>query len=301
MLSDMNGRINRFYWKLMQRPAFCNPAVINGLSGALALACPKSGDVAPDAERLAAQIRERGYTEPLELLSPAQIDAMRAYFEGQLCHDPWRPHLGQFQPHAIPSDETNMGWYSEQQIINAPHILDALAHPLVLGTVERVFGCKPTLGFLNCWWAYPERAGAKGSQRFHRDFDGLRFIKLFIYLTDVDEDGGPHVYVADTHDRPELYTPRAMTDEEVAATFGRDRFVTLTGRKGMCFLADTRGVHKGLLPKKSERLAVIAQYALWRSAHQPERPLRPVPPGLYDAYVMRRFLEPRTVAPAIPG
>jgi hypothetical protein len=293
MLSDMNARINARYWKLMQHPFFCKPSVINGAARAMAWACPKSAPP-PGGEKaaeLARQIASRGHTEYLTLASPEQIAEMRDYFENQLCHDPWRPHLGRFKPHEIPSDETNMGWYSEEQIIHAPHVLEILTHPLVLGAVERALGCKPTLGFLNMWWAYPERQGAKGSQRFHRDFDGVRFIKLFVYLTDVDEDGGPHVYVADTHDRPELYHPRAMSDDEVAATFGRERFVTLTGPAGQCFLADTRGVHKGLLPQKKERLALIAQYVVLRSAHQIAEPLRRAPAGGgYDPYVLRRYV-----------
>ncbi len=284
----------------MQRSIFCRPAVINGLARILAALCPKSAGSHPvaAAESAVEQLQARGYTDPITLLSDGQVAAMRDYFDHQLCNDPWRPHLGLFEPHTVPSPETNMGWYTESQILDAPHMIETLTHPLVLSAVEAALGCKPTLGFLNSWWAYPERAGAKGSQRFHRDFDGLRFIKLFIYLTDVDETTGPHVYVADSADDPRLYHPRALTDPEVADTFGDARIVTLTGKAGTCFLADTRGIHKGMLPAAGSRLAVIAQYALWRSAHQIERPLRAAPQGRYDPYVMRRYLDFQSTASA---
>ena len=36
-------------------------------------------------------------------------------------------------------------------------------------------------------------------QKFHRDYESFNFIKLFVYLTDVDKDFGPHQYIIGSH------------------------------------------------------------------------------------------------------
>ena len=34
-----------------------------------------------------------------------------------------------------------------------------------------------------------------GPQLFHRDYESFNFVKLFVYLTDVGKENGPHEYI----------------------------------------------------------------------------------------------------------
>lgn len=109
-------------------------------------------------------------------------------------------------------------------------------------------------------------------QRHRRDLDSLRGFKIFFHLTDVDEDGGPHVFVKASHRSRLLSTGRALTDAQVEAAFGTAGTVTMTGPAGSRFLGDTYGVHKGALPRRGRRLLLSGQYNVNRTPHGPTVP-----------------------------
>jgi len=131
---------------------------------------------------------------------------------------------------------------------------------------EAYLGSAPMIGGIDVWWSarYGNGPGAIAAQMFHFDFDAPpAWLKLFVHITDVGPENGPHVYVKGTH-RPgtkgmgELLARgyERIDDDEVAARFG-DRMVRVTGKRGTVFLADTRGLHKGTAVEAESRL--IAQ------------------------------------------
>ena len=44
-----------------------------------------------------------------------------------------------------------------------------------------------------------KKADSEAAQMFHFDLDRIKWLKFFIYLTDVKINSGPHVYVSGTH------------------------------------------------------------------------------------------------------
>jgi len=97
----------------------------------------------------------------------------------------------------------------------------------------------------------------------------IRGFKLFLYLTDVDETSGPHVFMKDSHASPLLDTGKAQSDEAVRAAFGAGNEIHMVGPAGTWFLADTFGYHKGALPVTGRRLMLVPQYNLNRTPHLP--------------------------------
>ena len=93
------------------------------------------------------------------------------------------------------------------------------------------------------------------SQRWHRDPGMKRMVKVFIYLTDVEEESGPFTYVLQSHaggrwrrlfpqkqfGRRGMYPPEGAVDEVVPKTDIR----VCTGRTGTVIFCDTTGLHKG--------------------------------------------------------
>ena len=87
----------------------------------------------------------------------------------------------------------------------------------------------------------------------------------------MDADSGPHAFIAGTHDPnhvgrlrdswPEgadafnqwYFLTLRKTDEDTRRYLGADP-VYFTGPAGSRFIANTRGIHKGLLPRKRDRL-----------------------------------------------
>jgi len=95
--------------------------------------------------------------------------------------------------------------------------------------------------------------------QWHRDRDGYKVLKFFIYLTDVDDDSGPHEYAIKSHlIKPFRFTPQIRyKDFEVKNYFD---VVKINGKAGTCFVADTTGLHKGTAPIKNGRSIIVFNY-----------------------------------------
>jgi hypothetical protein len=263
------------------------------LASVVRLGLPRSRNFQPSAEtrRHLGSLQTRGYTEAVSLVTPEQVERLVDYFRRQPVWDPWRPHLGDFPWNAVPSPDTNMGQYRPAQIFAAPGVLTIFNDPLVLELAELYLGCKPTLDNVGCWWSYAGRPAAKGTQRFHRDWDNLRGFKLFIYLTDVDEESGPHSYIEGSHRSDLLMEAKAITDEAVYSMFGRAAERLFQGSAGTCFIADTFGIHKGWLPRTRDRLILAAQYNLTPSPLGPQSPVLAHAEQPIDTYVNRLYVD----------
>lgn len=282
-------------------PIVTDPVLRDRLAALIAARRPRTPGFHPslEARDWCRTLEKDGITPLLPPMDPAIAGDLRAYFENTPCHDPFRPHLGWFRPDSPPSPESNMGYHGIDQILQAPHVLALFNDPQVLETAELYLGCKPILDNIGCWWSYGGasfggREAAKGTQRHHRDLDSLRGFKIFFYLTDVDEDGGPHIFVKGSHRSRLLSTGRALTDAQVEAAFGTADTATMTGPAGSRFLGDTYGVHKGALPRRGRRLLLSGQYNVNRTPHGPtvpplDRRSPAVPDGL-DPFVNQIYV-----------
>ena len=252
----------------------------------------------PKTQNFRPSLKAQGLNEALRhggvsaMQGPLPKDVTRdmlAYFKVTPAHDPYRAHLGRFRWDKPPSDEVNLGYFTSEEVIRAPHLMELINSPDLLGAAELYFGCKPTIDNVGAAWSYPGRETAKGAQRFHRDFDCSKSFKLFIYLTDVDGACGPHVYVRDSNRTAKLESARAQTDDDIIATFGHDAITPIHGPAGSWFVEDVYGFHKGLVPKKKPRLLVGIEYNLYPS------PLAPKAPVLdrderFDPWINRVFM-----------
>jgi hypothetical protein len=152
----------------------------------------------------------------------------------------------------------------EKDAVNNPAIQLLLADRVFVAIAERYLNTHPTIGGVDVWWSarYGNEPGSVAAQLFHFDFDAPpAWIKLFVYVTDVGPDNGPHVYVKRSHKaglhQTKEFRSRGyerISDAEMAAMFGQDALTEITGRRGTVFMADTRGFHKGKLPTASHRL-----------------------------------------------
>jgi hypothetical protein len=270
-------------------PLFPTPAARDRLARLAAMMRPKTRGFRPSeaARHWHDALVTDGIALDLPPVDAAVTAEMRQYFERTPCHDPYRPHLGTFRFDAPASPETNMGYFRPEEILRAPHVLELLNDPAVLETAERYLGCKPLLDNIGAWWAFGGRSAAKGTQRYHRDFDSLKGFKLFIYLTDVDVGSGPHIFMKTSHRSARLDTGKAQTDEAVRRCFGAANEVAVTGPAGTRFIADTFGFHKGALPGVGRRLLIAAQYNVNASPHLPRSPVLAVLPPRLDPAVNR--------------
>jgi hypothetical protein len=260
----------------------------------------QSGSATDEAAAVAAAIKHEGYHRFDRLLDEQAAEAVRQFLASRPCYNGHTPSMSDNFARRIGAgaEAFHYGSYSLSDVLRAPYLIELANSPVVTGAAELYLGCVPTLYSLNAWWSFPIPSGpARYSQSFHRDRDDLRFCTLFIFLTDVTEDRGPHVYVRRTH-RPELIESRLaeldeaelsvldqderqLLDANTLATmegYGTDRIIeavfgeqsdVVAGPAGTAILADTFGFHKGILPQVGSRLMFWARYGTYANFSPP--------------------------------
>nr|MBA3442989.1 hypothetical protein [Pyrinomonadaceae bacterium] len=145
------------------------------------------------------------------------------------------------------------------------------------------FGMYTRLRFYNVWHTFTTQDEASASQFWHRDRDDLHHVlKIFVYLSDVDDGAGPFTYAAGTHFKKKLprepayfledgYVMRS-DDAQLAEVVPPERWMKCTGPKGTIIFADTRGYHKGGLARERDRLMYTCMFT---SSLAPELFTRP--------------------------
>ncbi len=117
----------------------------------------------------------------------------------------------------------------------------------------------PILRNVNAWYSvrpsqFTRKDNSGAAQMYHADNDTpTGWIKVFIYLTDVSEENGPHMFVPGSHlERPvELARDGRFSDEEVERHLGVG--LKLAGPAGTVIVENTQGFHKALTVQSGMR------------------------------------------------
>ena len=206
---------------------------------------------------------ERSLFTPLDL--PAVI--------GRIREDAFAPGL--VLPRSLVDEIEGFARILGDTRINNPHLdyapIHRLAHDPQIAAVARGYlGAEPILFRTQLYWTFPRadaegrmRAAAEGG-RFHYDIADSRALTVFVYLTDVDEDCGPHVVVVGTHGKRSMWRSmnRFISDEDVERRF-RDRVRVVTGPRGTAWFEDITCYHRQA-PAAKTRLMLIMTYTLHR-------------------------------------
>lgn len=257
-----------------------------GLSRVIArfLAARHPSLVSSDAGRsgLAQDLRSNGLVSLPSLVTPEWADKVLAYLQGKEVV---------VQGRAVPLDrvspEVTIADYSLITVLSCPLIMALINDPEVLSLASAYLGCCPTLSSVGLRWSFPSRSRASDVQRFHRDPDDWRFVKLFVYLTDVDENSGPHIYVQGSHRSDLRVRARPYDLSYIERKYGPDSARMMLGQRGTAFMADTMGIHMGKPPVERPRLMLIAQYSLLPVYAFKYRPLAMLPRPAVDPYINR--------------
>ncbi len=154
--------------------------------------------------------------------------------------------------------------FEEERIISNSAVQDFVADQTLMLLAERYLEAPPINDLVAMWWSAPADAATRSgaAQLYHFDMDRLRFIKFFVYLTDVGPDNGPHVVVRGSpNTRPRaFYSDRRFSDEEVAAAFPAEDLKELTAPAGTVLAVDTSALHKGKPLESGHRLILQIEY-----------------------------------------
>ncbi len=134
-----------------------------------------------------------------------------------------------------------------EPLLNAPSAVGVVFDDRLIDIATDYLDCFPAVGGLNLRKSFANGLGAFDTQYYHCDRNAPMFLKYFVYLNDVDRDGGPFCYVRGSHrDKPKGWNRKyRWTHEEIVDMYGEERVEYLTAQVGDLIVADTTGFHRG--------------------------------------------------------
>ena len=198
--------------------------------------------------------------------------SIRKELQPMLCFDPENVNLGKFLIDSCPGG-VQRAYYSASEVGKINSVFKIANNESLIKIASNYFGAVPSIDYINAWWSFPSEALAL-TQSYHRDIDTLHSLKFFLYLTDVDQDSGPHIFIKNSLSDPFFSSKKdAMySDKEIESQYGSEQKCEIVGDAGTNFIADTFNYHKGLLPLSKPRLLLSIIYTIQQTPFGPKKP-----------------------------
>jgi hypothetical protein len=158
---------------------------------------------------------------------------------------------------------------SPEAVINHPDAQALMADRSLVALAAAYLEAQPLADVTSMWWHtdFSHEPDADAAQFWHFDMDRPRWVKVFVYLTDVTLETGPHCFVEGSHSdggipwrlRRRGYS--RLEDSEVEAVYPAARRHAFVAPRGTLVVEDTRGLHKGLAVQRGERLMFQTQFS----------------------------------------
>jgi hypothetical protein len=286
----------------VQRDLAPNPILREKIANLLAHGLPSSRSFDPsiEAQNLAQRLTEDGLVSIPNLLADSKLDDILGYLRSKPCSDPRHPEMPAFYDPAEAHKSCFHAYYCDEDVVHTPHLMAIANHPLILQTIESLFGCKPTIATIYIWWLlraydYSDSEGdyfCWNANHLHRDVDDWAQIKLFIYLTDVDSQSAPHLYLEGSH-RGGIASGKKNVPLEEVEKNSFEKLKTITGPAGTAWLENAYGLHLGTLPKGRDRLIAAIGYSILPQPFttSPRKYQPGLDPFAYDPYINRLWVQ----------
>ena len=204
-----------------------------------------------DLDQLVAEIEETGVAK-IGYLPTEYLSEILTYCEQHKQASYWNPHL-------------------------SCDAIDRISRNATLVAIARKYlGTEPRLWVTQLRWTFslPRNQDKNGSGRrknsteynlhdFHYDIHDFKSLTIFIYLTDVNMDSGPHFFIRGTHKTKTLREIKNLwiSDDDAAQSYG-NKIEAVLGEKGTIFAEDTSCYHKAAFSENSPRLIASFDYVI---------------------------------------
>jgi len=220
--------------------------------------------------RVVEEVAAQGYCVSPYLL-PAALRESIVRFANEAAGDEWNaggPTSRRVRLRELAPDAAKLA-FDSGELIKLEAVQNLICDAGLLAFLQQHFGRMPVFDTVGMWWSIASAgpAASEIAQMFHYDLDRVRWLKLFVYLTDVTPETGPHVFVAGSH-RPEQFKASLLRrgyvripDADIEAAYGRQQVREICGPAGTMLFADTIGMHKGKIPRAANRLILELQFS----------------------------------------
>jgi hypothetical protein len=264
-------------------------------------ACGLLGDLsADDVVTIGSNIRKRGYHVFKLRLSDGLCDELLNYATTTPCvrRGTDGEGRGDFQVERFPRENPDGVRYdfSEEELVNNPLVQRLMSDRSFIAVAQSYLQAQPIVDIVAMWWNVASAQPDKGAaQYWHFDMDRIKWLKFFIYLTDVGPENGPHSFAEGSHRSggiPGSLLQKGysrLTDDEVSSNYSPDKLIEFTAPRGTIIAEDTRGLHKGKHVRQGDRLMLQLQFSnsLFGGYYPPSSIERILDPGLEK--MIRRF------------
>jgi len=154
--------------------------------------------------------------------------------------------------------------------------------PQILNIASSYFRMLVKLHGYNVWHNFATKKEPQQSQLWHRDPEDRAILKVFVYITDVDEKAGPLFYVPGTHAQGKIKVAPPFTvikegesyvrradDRQMKEVVAENQWITAIGPKASVVFVDTKGWHKGGWVLENERILYLCVFTS-QAASSPE-------------------------------
>jgi hypothetical protein len=233
------------------------------VSGALGSLTPS------DCKAVAREIQTHGYYVFPQKLNPEICEKLLNF----ALSEPSNPKSGaEGTPKNCVYDPTNplaaTYHFSEETMAANAEIQKLICDPTFLAISQAYLKTSPVFEAVAMWWttAFKKEADSASAQLYHFDMDHNKWVKIFVYLTEVTPANGPHCYIEGTHkpfSKPGALLDRGyvrITDEDLSKCYAPNRFKEVCGTIGTIIIGDTAAFHKGKPASQGDRLVFELEY-----------------------------------------
>jgi hypothetical protein len=159
--------------------------------------------------------------------------------------------------------------FPQQDVIDNADVQKLMADPSIVAVAQNYLRCKPIVDVTTMWWhtAYSKVPDKDAAQFWHFDMDRIKWLKFFIYVTDVEKTNGPHSFVEGSHRTggiPSSLLSKGysrLDDAEVNVNYSSRQIIEFAAPRGTVIAEDTRGLHKGRHVEHGDRLMLQLQFS----------------------------------------
>ena len=230
-----------------------------------------SKEVLINTKKISNKINEDGFYIEREYLSGNVVNNLVNFAEnnlGNYAMDNISYELKQEMKFDRKNPKATTFLINENLLLNNPLVQKIICDPFIISISQNYFRSQPILAALNMWWStsFKKEPDKYSAQMYHFDLDGTKWLKYFIYLTDVSSLNGPHTFVKKSHKNKGIpWSLRKkgyerVPDDKIHEQYGDANICEILGKKGDLIIEDTRGYHKGKPVIKDDRLMLEIQF-----------------------------------------
>ena len=213
---------------------------------------------------LAEEIRENGYAKLPQNLKTNHVNELVNLATTLKCFNGQKFDL--FDENNIKTTRYN---FISNDLINQSFIQQLVMDEYLIDVAREYFDSEPIFDIPVMWWSTPfgNVPSSEAAQLYHYDLERVKWLKIFFYLTDVNDYNGPHMYIQKSHiinSKPIELLSRGyqrISDDEIKNYYNKESIKVIKGLKGSAFAADTLCWHKGTKLIKGNRLVLELNYA----------------------------------------